>query len=177
MVLDKTRYTITKIDARHEDKRQGGTIVKTDKSKIYLKSKDGKYSITMQVGKPVYSPRPKAVIEDLGTGRMYHVGENDMISMYCRTKQFLSKKTGEKLRRKIIKYKVLKVDRQKKQVVIEDKKRKIYTLTAKAFMARPVKAVIKKTELKPTNLVKIQKQDNATVTLKGMICHDFTAQM
>ena len=142
MELDKTPYTIIKIDARHVDKRQGGSIVKIDKSKVYLKSKDGKYTITMQVGKPVYSPKPKAAIEDLGTGKMYNVGEDDIISMYLRTKRAVSKKTGRKLKRKITRYKVLKVDRQKKQVIIEETKKrnpKKYVLTAKAFMPRPVK--------------------------------------
>ncbi len=135
MTLDKTSYTITKIDAIHVDVRSGGSIVKKDKSKVFLKSRDGKYAITMQVGKPVYSPKPKAVIEDLGTGKMYHVGVGDTILMYLRTKAAVSKKTGRKLKRRITKYKVFKVDRQKKQVIIEYKKRK-YILTAKAFMPR-----------------------------------------
>ena len=116
IVLDKTPYTITKIDARHEEKRQGGSIVKLDKSKVYLKSKEGKYTITMQAGKPVYSPKPKAVIEDIGTGKTYHVGENDFISMYLRTKGAVSKRTGKRLKRKITKYKVLKVDRKKNRL-------------------------------------------------------------
>lgn len=183
IVLDKTRYTITKIDARHEDKRQGGTIVKTDKSKIYLKSKGGKYTIIMQVGKSVYSPRLKAVIEDLGTGRMYHVGENDIISMYCRTKQLVSKRTGKKLRRKIIKYKVLKVDRQKKQVVIEQTRKhnpQKYVLTSRAFMPKPIKAVIKPTVIQTAGL-KPTTQDDVTVTLKDMLyvnmfAHKYTTQ-
>ena len=136
MKLDKTDYTITKIDARHVDKRQGGSIVKQDKSKVFLKSKDGKYTITMQVDKPVYSPKPKAVIEDLGTGKTYHVGAGDTISMYLRTKVAFSKKTRKRLRRRITKYKVIKVDRKKEQVIIEDKKRKKYIITAKALIPK-----------------------------------------
>ncbi|MBU8902195.1 MAG: hypothetical protein KOO69_05615 [Victivallales bacterium] len=138
MTLDKTPYTITKIDAIHVDVRSGGSIVKKDKSKVFLKSRDGKYTIIMQVDEPVYSPKPKAVIEDLGTGKMYHVGTGDTISMYLRTKPAFSKKTGRKLKRRITRYKVFKVDRQKKQVIIEDKKRKNkkYILSAKAFMPR-----------------------------------------
>jgi len=136
MTLDKTPYTITKIDAKHVEERRGGTIVKNDKSKIFLKSRDGKYTITMQVGKPVYSPKPKAVIEDLSTGKKYHVGAGDYIVMNLRTKAAVSKKTGKRLKRKITKYKVFKVDRQKNQVIIEDKKRRKYILTAKAFMPR-----------------------------------------
>lgn len=155
MTLDKTPYTITKIEARHEDKRQGGSIVKIDKSKVYLKSKDGKYSITMQVGKPIYSPNPKVVIEDLGTGKMYHVGEDDIISMYLRTKQAVSEKTGKKLKRKITKYNVFKVDRQRNQVIIEEYKKRNpqkYVLTTKAFMPRPIKVVIKPTVIQKAKL-------------------------
>jgi len=136
MTLDKTKYTITKIEAKHEEQRRGGTIVKKDKSKIYLKSRDGKYTITMQVDKPVFSPKPKAIIEDLATGRKYHVGAGDTISMYMRTKAAVSKKSGKRLKRRITKYKVSKVDRLKKQVIIEDKKLKQYILTAKAFMPK-----------------------------------------
>lgn len=136
MTLDKTSYTITKIDAKHEEKRRGGTIVKVDNSKIYLKSSDGKYTITMQVGKDVYSPKPKAVIEDLATGEKYHVGAGDTITMYTKTKATISKRTGRPLKRKTVKYKVFKVDRQKKQVIIQDKKYKKYTITAKALMPR-----------------------------------------
>jgi hypothetical protein len=134
MTLDKTYYTITKIDAKHEEKRRGGTIIKVDNSKIFLESLDGKYTITMQVGKDVYSPKPKAVIEDLATGEKYHVGEGDTITMYLRTKAAISKRTGRPLKRKTIKYKVYKVDRKKKQVIIEDKKLKKYVITAKALM-------------------------------------------
>lgn len=136
MTLDRTPYTITKIDAKHEEKRRGGTIVKVDNSKIYLESSDGKYTITMQVGKDVYSPRPKAVIEDLATEEKYHVGAGDSITMYTKTKATISKRTGKPLRRGTIKYKVIKVDRQKDQVTIEDKKFKKYIITAKALMPR-----------------------------------------
>ena len=175
IVLDKVRYTITKIDARHEEKRQGGSIVKLDKSKVYLKSKDGKYTITMQVGKDVFSPRPKAVIEDIGTGKMYQVGEGDTISMYLRTKAKLSSR-GRRLKRKITKYKVLKVDWQKKQVIIEDKKRKKkYTVTAKAFMPRPNSVVIKPKLTKPVVIKstvtqkQTQTRGDIPVTLKDML--------
>ena len=136
MTLDKTSYNITKIDAKHEERRRGGTIVKVDNSKIFLESLDGKYTITMQVGKDVYSPKPKAVIEDLATGKKYHVGEGDTIAMYLRTKAAISRRTGKQLKRKTIKYKVYKVDRKKKQVIIEDKKFKKYVITAKALMPR-----------------------------------------
>jgi hypothetical protein len=135
MTLDKTSYEITKIDAKHEKKRSGGTIIKEDKSKIYLKSEDGKYTITMQVGKDVYSPKPKAIIEDLATGKMYHVGAKDAIVMPNKTKPSFYK-SGKPRKRKTTKYKVFKVDREKKQVIIEDKKLKKYIITAKALMPR-----------------------------------------
>ncbi len=132
MTLDNTSYTITKIDAKHEEKRRGGTIVKVDNSKIYLNSSDGKYTITMQVGKDVYSPKPKAVIEDMACDEKYHVGVGDTIKMYTR----FSKTTGKPIKKRTIKYKVYKVDRQKKQVIIQDKKRKNYIVTAKVLMPR-----------------------------------------
>ena len=132
MNLDKTSYTITKIDAKHEEKRRGGTIVKVDNSKIYLNSSDGKYTITMQVGKDVYSPKPKAVIEDLADGKKYHVGAGDTITIPTR----FSKTTGKPLKRRTVKYKVYKVDRQKKQLIIQDKKYKKHIITAKALMPR-----------------------------------------
>ena len=174
MKLDKTDYTITKIDALHVDNRQGGSIVKIDKSKVYLKSRDGKYTITMQVGKPVYSPKPKAVIEDLGTGKMYHVGEGDTITMYLRAKAAVSTKTGKRLKRKITKYKVLKVDRQKNQVIIEEYKKtnpKKYVLTLKAFMPRPIKVVIKPKVTKPKLVKQVAKTPiikNKTIPVLGM---------
>ena len=135
MTLDKTSYEITKIDAKHEKKRSGGTIIKEDKSKIYLKSEDDKYTITMQVGKDVYSPKPKAIIEDLATGKKYHVGAKDAIVMPLKTKASFYK-SGKPRKRKTIKYKVFKVDREKKQVIIEDNKLKKYIITAKALMPR-----------------------------------------
>jgi len=134
MTLDKTPYTITKIDAKHVEERIGGTIVKKDKSKVFLKSRDGKYTITMQVGKDVYSPKPKAIIEDLATGQKYHVGAGDTIAMPLKTKASFYK-SGKPRKRKTKKYKVFKVERKKNQVIIEDKKRK-YIITAKALMPR-----------------------------------------
>ena len=121
----KTLYKIVKIIPKYEELRRGGSIVKLDKSKILLKSEDGKYTITMQAGKPVYSPRPKAVIEDIATQKMYHVGVDDTIAMYLYPKPRVSKKSGRKLKRKIFKYKVISVDRQKKQVIVEYKNKKI----------------------------------------------------
>lgn len=94
---------------------------------------DNKYTITMQVGKPVYSPKPKAVVEDLATGKKYHVGAGDSIVMAIK----LTPASIKKLKRsKTVKYKVFKVDRQEKQVIIEDKKLKKYIITAKALMPR-----------------------------------------
>ena len=122
--LDGISYKIVKNEVKHEEKSRGGTIVKEDKSKIFLKSEDGKYTITMQVGKDVYSPKPKAVIEDLATHRKYHVGAGNTIAIYFHPKPRVSKKTGRPFKRKIIKYKVISVDRIKKQVIVEYKNKK-----------------------------------------------------
>ena len=123
--LDKTRYKIIKIIPKHEELRRGGTIVKLDKSEILLKSEDGKYTIKMQAGKLIYSPKPKAVIKDIATQEMYHVGVGDTITMYLHPKPRFSQRTGKRLKRKIFKYKVISVDRQKKQVIVEYKNKKI----------------------------------------------------
>jgi hypothetical protein len=122
--LNKTSCKIVKIIPKYKEFRRGGTIVKLDESKIILKSNDGKYTITMQAGKPVYSPRPKAVIQDIATQKMYHVGTGDTISMYLHPKPRFSKKSGRRLRRKIFKCKVISVNRQKKQVIVERKNKK-----------------------------------------------------
>ena len=117
--LDKISYKIIKIIPKTKELRRGGTIVKLDESKIILESEDSKYTITMQVGKDVYSPKPKAVIEDLATHKKYHVGIDDTIAMYIRPKPIFSKKTGRPLKRKTLKYKVISVDRHKEQVIVE----------------------------------------------------------
>jgi len=122
--FDKTSCKIVKIIPKHRELNRGGTIVKLDESKIILKSEDGKYTITMQVGKDVYSPRPKAVIEDLATHKKYHVGVGDTISMYIHPKPRFSKKSGKPLKRKIKKYKVISVDRHKNQIIVEYKNKK-----------------------------------------------------
>lgn len=137
MTLDKISYEIAKIDAKYQKERRGGTIVTKDKSKIFLKSRDGKfnYTITMQVGKDVYSPKPKAIIEDLATDKKYHVGVGDTIVMFLKTKASVSK-SGRTRKRKATKYKVFKVDRNENRVIIEDKKLKKYIITAKVLMPR-----------------------------------------
>ncbi len=135
LLLDKTSYKIIKIEAIHKEERNGGTIIKKDESKIFLKSFDNKYTITMQVDRPVYSPRPKAVIVDLATGKKYHVGAGDTIVMVIK----ISKSRGGRKRRrhsKTVKYKVFKVDRKKRQVIIEDRKLNKYVITAKALMPK-----------------------------------------
>jgi hypothetical protein len=135
--MDKVNYTIIKIEPNFKEERHGGTIVKIDKSKITLESIDKKYKITMQVDQDVYSPKPKAVIDDLGDDKQYIVAAGDSILIKVRY-EFKGKnwiKTG--------KYKVLKVDRKGKQVIIEDRKLKQHIITAKPFMPR----VKRKTEV------------------------------
>ncbi|MDD5596604.1 MAG: hypothetical protein PHV82_01585 [Victivallaceae bacterium] len=134
--MDKTNYKIVKIEPDYQEERRGGTIVKTDRSKIMFESYDGKYKITMQVDKDVYSPKPKAVIEDLANGKQYHVGSGDDIVMHVKYKSAKGRDKTE-----TVKYNVVKVDRKGKQVIIEfkDKKsRKVkqYSITAKALMPR-----------------------------------------
>lgn len=143
LVMDKTEYTIVKIEPNYQDERHGGTIVRNDESKIMLESADGKYKITMQVDKDVYSPKPKAIIEDLGNGKQYQVAVGDDIVMQVRYK------TAKGFRTKTTKYKVLKVDRKEKQVIIESEDKKgnkiKHSITAQALMPK----VKRKTEAAP----------------------------
>ena len=136
MRLDNTYYTIYKIDAKHVEKRIGGTLVKDDKSIVYLKSNDGKYTITMQVDKKVFSPKPKAVIEDLATGKKYHVGAGDYIVMPTSLQSDSAVSIRGRRGRKTVKYKVLKVERDKNQVIIQDRRFRSHKVTAKALMPR-----------------------------------------
>ena len=136
MKLDNTYYTIYKIDAKHVEKRIGGTLVKEDKSIVYLKSTDGKYTITMQVDKKVFSPKPKAVIEDLATGRKYHVGAGDYIVMPTSLKNDSNTSRINRRRRKTERYKVIKVERDKNQVIIQDRRFRNHKISAKALMPR-----------------------------------------
>ena len=134
--MDKTNYKIVKIEPNYKEERRGGTIVKIDKSKIMFESYDGKYKITMQVDKDVFSPKPKAVIEDLANGKQYHVGEDDYIVMQAKYKSSKGRNRTE-----TVKYKVVKVDRKGKQVVVEFKNKKTrkvkqYSITSKALMPR-----------------------------------------
>lgn len=134
--MDNTYYKIVKIVPVFEEERHGGTIVKKDKSKVMFESAKGKYKITMQVDQDVYSPKPKAVIDDLGTDKQYHVGVDDHIVMHVRYK------AGNRNMLQTAKYKVLKVDRKKKEVIIEIGKNKEYAVTARALMPRIKKKTV-----------------------------------
>jgi hypothetical protein len=130
LLLDNVQYRIVKINPKYTEERVGGTIIKKDESNIILKSNDGKYEIVMQVDQPVYSPKPKAVIEDLGKDRKYYVGTNDVISMV------LEYEVGSRKIRRTYNYKVIKVDTQEKNVEIRDNRGNTHVITTKKLMPR-----------------------------------------
>jgi hypothetical protein len=113
--IDKITYKITKIIPRLKEERAGGTVVKIDESLIFLESEDGKYKITLQSGKDTYSPRPKAVIEDLRNHKKYLVGEGDTLIIASRVPS--SKTKHNKVKKE--KYKVIKFNRIKNLVIVE----------------------------------------------------------
>ena len=117
-----------------------GTLVKEDHSTVILKSTDGKYEITMQVGKPVFSPRPKAVVEDLGTGRFYQVGVGDTIELAVKT-TYSARRLKAKGKRKVktYSYKVLSIDSDKNRITVQDRKMKKYVITTRELMPRVLK--------------------------------------
>jgi hypothetical protein len=125
-----------KINPKYTEERLGGTIIKKDESNIVLKSDDGKYEIVMQVDQPVYSPKPKAVIEDLGSGKMYSVGAKDTITMVL---EYQSNTGSRKIRRKYD-YKVKNVDTEAKKVEISDRRGNVHEITTKELMPRIKKA-------------------------------------
>jgi hypothetical protein len=111
--MDKVGYRIVKIEPDYKEERHDGTVVKVDKSKVMLESFDKKYKITMQVDQDAYSPRLKAVIEDLGNGKKYLVGAGDYIVMQVKYEH------KGRSRVRTAKYKVSRVERKEKRVIIE----------------------------------------------------------
>jgi len=122
--LDKKIYEIVKIIPKFTKLQQGNLITDKDESTIILNSIDGKYTIEMKCGEPVYSPNPKAIMDDLGIDEELTLDENDVFSMG-------TEKTG------ITRYKVAKIDLVKEAVDVKDlKTNKTFTVTKKAQMPR-----------------------------------------
>jgi hypothetical protein len=122
--LDKKIYEIVKIIPKFTKLQQGNLITDKDESTIILNSVDGKYTIEMKCGEPVYSPNPKAIMDDLGIDEELTLDENEVFSMG-------TEKTG------ITRYKIAKIDLAKETVDVKDlKTNKTFTITKKAQMPK-----------------------------------------
>lgn len=123
--LEKQReYEITKISPKFIKSKQGNVTVEKDESQVTFTSlPDGKFTIEMRTGEPVYSPNPKAFVFDEGTGDMLELDEGDTFKMG-------NDKTG------YFWYKVGRIDIENEKVEIIDArtKKKLIDVTKKAKM-------------------------------------------
>ncbi|MHB9138697.1 MAG: hypothetical protein ACYC4Q_04750 [Victivallaceae bacterium] len=127
VTLDKRPYEIVKIIPKFTKLQQGNLITDKDESTIVLNSVDGKYTVEMKCGEPVYSPNPKAIIMDGGIDEELTLDENEVFQMG-------TEKTG------ITRYKVTKIDLEKVAVDIKDlKTNKTYTITKKEAMPKIIR--------------------------------------
>ena len=127
VTLDKRSYEIAKVMPKFTKLQQGSVIVEKDESRILLNSVDGKYTLEMKVGDPVYSPNPKAIVKDDGIDEELILDEND-------TFQMGTDKTG------ITRYKVTKIDIDKEKVELKDltsRAGKLYTISKTPLMPKP----------------------------------------
>ncbi len=123
VTLDKRPYEIVKVIPKFTKLQQGSVIVEKDESRIVLNSVDGKYTLEMKVGEPVYSPNPKAIIKDDGINEELTLDENDIVPMG-------TEKTG------ITRYKVTKIDIEKSKVELKDlKTNKVYVVSKTILMS------------------------------------------
>ncbi len=124
ITLDKRPYEITKIVPKFTKLQEGNLITEKDESTIVLNSVDGKYTLEMKCGEPVYSPNPKAIIMDNGIDEELTLDENEVFSMG-------TEKTG------ITRYKIVSIDLVNEKVEIKDlKTNKTYTITKKEQMPK-----------------------------------------
>lgn len=129
ILLDKKQYEIVKVIPKFTKLQQGSVIVEKDESRIVLNSVDGKYTLEMKVGEPVYSPNPKAIVRDDGIDEELTLDEND-------TFQMGTDKTG------ITRYKVTKIDIEKEKVELKDltsRGGKLYTISKTLLMPKPLR--------------------------------------
>lgn len=126
VTLDKKPYVITKAIPKGIKSPQGilALAEEKDESIIVLNSVDGKYTIEMKVGEPVYLPYPKAIVNDDGIDKELILAENDVFQMG-------TDKTG------ITRYKVTKIDIKKEIVELTDMKtNKVYIISKTMLMSK-----------------------------------------
>jgi hypothetical protein len=125
VTLDKKPYEIVKVMPKFTKLQQGSVIIEKDESRIVLNSVDGKYTLEMKVGEPVYSPNPKAIVKDDGIDEELTLDENDIFPMG-------TEKTG------ITRYKVTKIDIEKEKVELKDlKTNKVCVISKTPLMPKP----------------------------------------
>lgn len=124
--IDGILWKIAKIVPKHSYLKINGTRIRRNESTIILKSINGKYTLKAQAGKPIYSPRPVAVIKDKMTSTIFKLKAGEYI-----IPEVTNKKRQTYRRRKIKKYKILKIDIFKKQVIIESPKNNKFILKPK----------------------------------------------
>ncbi|QSH42490.1 hypothetical protein P0136_02490 [Lentisphaerota bacterium ZTH] len=136
ITLDRRGYSIVDITHNVKEIKRGNSILKKDNSTVTLKSDDDRFTIVMQVGKPVYSPLPKAIVVDLSNGREYQLDSGDKFSLG-------NKKT------RISKYKVLEIDTKKRQIKIRGgyRRKKTAIINEKPQMSLVVKGGKKETDM------------------------------
>lgn len=82
VALEKGRsYKIIDVISDVKKVMDGSVEVQRDESKIVCQSVDGKYTITMEVGKRAKSPLPKAFLADIADDKEYSVDIGDKISI------------------------------------------------------------------------------------------------
>lgn len=79
--IDGRDYRISKVKLDQIKKTVGGSEVVVDNSVITLEQVGGKTIIEMPVGKPVFSPDPKAFLLDTGTNSESTVGNGEEFSL------------------------------------------------------------------------------------------------
>jgi len=109
ITVDNRKYTIIDVTAKNTKVKNGNIENIIVSGNIKVKSADGKEIVTAVIGKEVFSPNPRAIIIDEGTGRKYSMNIGDVIEMG-------NKKTGIK------RYQVTAIDSMKgeESVTIED---------------------------------------------------------
>jgi hypothetical protein len=126
--LDNKYYKIVDVDHKVEKGKSGTVTVLKDDSTVTLQSNDGKSKIVMRVDKTVYSPNPKAIVEDVGTGQEFRLDAGDKFKVG-------SAKTG------FTSYTVKEIDTEKDRIKIYGgKKKKGYAYVTKQLQIPKVES-------------------------------------
>jgi hypothetical protein len=126
--LDNKYYKIVDVEHKVEKGKSGTVAVLKDDSTVTLQSNDGKDKIVMRVDKTVYSPNPKAIVEDVSTGQEYKLDTGDKFKVGSTLTGFTS-------------YKVKEIDTEKERIKIYGgKKKKVYAYVTKQLQIPKVES-------------------------------------